>query len=122
MRIAATVFVIAGLGYLAWDVGLTLQNGIQLGTWLMGLFALALIYQGYALFRMKKGARWSGFASAAIVACSSAFFASVFVFPGFPETLYTMPSDVLPMFGAFVAVAVAFAAAALLIAFSSRAP
>ena len=122
MRIAATVFVIAGLAYLAWDVRLTFQNGIQLGTWLMGLFALGLIYQGYVLFRVKKGARWSGFASATIVALSSGYFASVFVFPGFPETLYAMPADVLPTFGTLVTVTVVFAAAALLIAFSNRAP
>ena len=69
---------------------------------------------------MKKGARWSGFASAAIVALLSSYFASVFIFPGFPETLYAMPADVLPSFGALVTVTVAFAAAALLIAFSNR--
>jgi hypothetical protein len=88
MRVAAAVFMVGGLAYLALDVGLMLSAGFHLGNLFMGLVALAVIYQGYALFQMKKGARWTGFITAAVIACSSGYIASVLVAPGFPETLY----------------------------------
>ena len=118
LRIAALIFVVAGLAYLSWDFALTLAHGFRSGTLFMGLVSLVLIYQGYALFVRKRGARWSGLISAVIVAASCTYIASQFVLPPLPESIYLMPSDVQPVFFIVAAIAVAFAVAAALIGFS----
>jgi len=89
----------------------------------MALFALALLVQGYGLLQAKKGARLGGLISAIIIAGTTIIIASLVVFPDLPNSFYALPlADVWPMFGALVAVAVAFTAAAVLIATSKRAP
>ena len=81
MRFAAIVFLVSGLAYLGWDLSLTFSQGMRVGSWLMAVIAVALLFQAYELFRNKPGARWRAIvSSAAIVICSgyivSAFFMS----------------------------------------------
>jgi hypothetical protein len=123
MRIAAVIFGIAGTAYLGCDVWLTMTYGVRVGTWLMALFALGLLFQGYGLLRAKKGARLGGLISAIIIAGAAAIIASLFAFPDFPNSFYTFGlMEIWPMLGALMAVAVAFTVAAALIATSKRAP
>ena len=118
LRIAALIFLVTGLAYLAWDAALTLAHGVRAGTLFMALVSVALIYQGYALFVTKTGARLSGLISAVIVAGTCAYIASQFILLPLPQSIFLMPSDVQPVFFGVAAVAVAFAVAAALIAFS----
>jgi hypothetical protein len=118
MRIAALVFSIFGLAYLAWDVSLTITRGIHLGTWFMAIVAAALLYQSYALFRAKKGARWSGIFIAIVIAVSCAYIAILLVSPSFPDRLLTVPAILRPTLGALIAGVLAFSVAAVFLAFA----
>jgi hypothetical protein len=123
MQIAAAVFGIAGTAYLGWCAWLTLTHGVRVGTWLMALFALALLFQGYGLLQAKNGARLGGLISAIIIAGTATIIATLFAFPAFPNSFDTFSlTEVSPVFGALVAVAIAFTVAAVLIATSKRAP
>jgi len=115
MRIAALIFAIAGLAYLAWDVALTLEHGFRLATGLMALVAWAVLYQGYALFRAKKGARWGGIFTAAIFSLSSAFIVILIIQPPLPYGLSSIHASLWPMLGVLAAVSVAFGLVAVLL-------
>jgi len=121
MRVAASIFLVAGLAYLGWDIRLTIAGGVRLGTWLMGLFAAALLYQAYALFFVKPGARLGGIVSSSALAICFAVIAYLLVAPHFPQSLYSLPTDILPMFTAVVLVSLAFAVAAILLVLTKRA-
>jgi hypothetical protein len=115
MRIAASIFMTAGLAYLGWGVALAISSGVRLGTWLMALVGGALIYQGYALFLSKPGARLAGIISSLALTACFAVVACLLVAPTFPQDPFNVPAEVLPTLGATILVAVAFAAAALLL-------
>ncbi len=116
MRIAALIFAIAGLAYLAWGVSLTLENGVHLGTWLMALFSWAVLYQSYALFRGKKGARWSALFTAVILSLTCVIIAVLVIQPSLPYGLSSIHVILWPMLGALAGLAVAFGLAAVLLA------
>jgi hypothetical protein len=118
MRIAALIFAIAGAAYLAWDVALTLRLGFSPGTWFMVLFAWAMLYQSYALFRARKGARWTALVSAAVFSLSSVYLAILVAEPPLPEGLSSIPVGHRPMLVALLAIAIAFGLAALFLAFA----
>ena len=116
MRIAASIFLVVGLVCLGWDVFLAISGGVQFGTWLMALVGAALLYQAYALFLSKPAARLAGIISSLALTVCFAVIACLLVAPTFPQDLFNVPTEVLPTLGATVLVAVAFAAAALLLA------
>jgi hypothetical protein len=118
MGIAALIFAIAGLAYLAYGVAFTLEHGLHLGTWLSALFAWAVLYQSYALFRAKKGARWSAMFMAVVISLSSAIIAVVVIQPWLPSGLSSIHISLWPMLGVLAGVTVAFALAAVLLAFA----
>ena len=97
MRIAAGIFGIAGLSYLGWDAWLTVTHGLRVGTWLMAVCALALLFQAYGLVRVTKHSRLAGLISATFIAGAAAIITSRFALPNFPSSLYTLPPEVWPM-------------------------
>src|SRR5258708_2909596 len=107
MRGAGVVFVVAGLAYFAWGIGLALYNGIRINDLLMAVFAATFVYLGLRLIQGNKAARLPGLVSAVVVSFLATYMASWFVFPGFPETLFTIPIQVLPLFCSLVACAIA---------------
>ena len=120
MRIAAAIFGIAGTGYLGWVAWLVLAHEAHADTWLRGLFALALLVLGYALWHRLKGARLGGLIAAVVLAGAAIIMAVLLVLPDPPYAL-SLP-NAWPIFGALLAVAIAFTVAAAIIATSKRAP
>jgi hypothetical protein len=118
IRIAALIFALTGSAYLAWDVVLTLRHGFGSGTWLMALFAWAMLYEAYALFRARKGARWTALAGAVILSLSSGYLAILVAEPPLPQGLSSIPVGHWPMFVTLLAVAAAFGSAAVLLVFA----
>jgi len=95
---------------------LTLEYGVHLGTVLMALFALAVLYQSYALLRAKKGARWSAMFSAILFALTSAIILIVVIQAHLPSGISSIPTILWPMLGTLLAVTAAFGLAAVLLA------
>ncbi len=118
MRIAALIFALAGSAYLGWDVVLTYRHGFGSGTWLMALFAWAMLYEAYALFRARKGARWTALAGAVVLSLSSGYLAILVAEPPLPQGLSSIPVGHWPMFVTLLVVAVLFGLAAVLLAFA----
>ena len=118
MRIAALIFALAGSAYLGWDVVLTYRHGFGSGTWLMVLFAWAMLYEGYALFRARKGARWTALAGAVVLSLSSGYLAILVAEPPLPQGLSSIPVGHWPMLVTLLSVAAAFGLAAVLLAFA----
>ena len=120
MRIAASIFLIAGLAYLGWDIALSFSGGVRVATWLMGLFALALLYQAYELFLSKPHARRNGIVSSSILAIGFGAIACLLIAPLFPEPMSGL-AEIWPTLIAIVLVSATFAAAAVLLVLSKRA-
>jgi hypothetical protein len=91
MKVAAFVFVLAGIFYLAWDLVLVFSVGFGFGAVLMGLVAGALLGQGYMLHRSKPRSRVYGLiSSGALFVCFLAM-AALLV-----ESVATMPLSQWP--------------------------
>jgi hypothetical protein len=114
MRIAASIFLLAGLAYLGWDIALALSGGASLGNVVVALVAAALLYQGYTLFLFKPGARVSGMVMSSIIAIASALIAGIGV-------AFGLSVETWPALGAVVLISVAFGAAAVLLMLAKRA-
>ncbi|HVS26751.1 MAG TPA: hypothetical protein VHE58_05570 [Burkholderiales bacterium] len=115
MRTAAAIFLVFGFAYLAWDISLIVAHGVQLGSGLMVVFAAAVLYQGYALWKRDPRVRWSALVSAVAIAGTCAYIASVFIASPFPESLLHLPGEVLPLFGSVVALSIAFGVASVVL-------
>jgi len=120
MRIAASIFLIAGLVYLGWDIALTFSGGVKLGTWLMAIFAAALLYQAYELFSSKPHARRHGIVTSSILAVASGAIAFMLVMPLFPEPMPGI-AEIWPTLAVVVLASSMFTIAAILLALSNRA-
>jgi hypothetical protein len=115
VRTAAVIFLIFGVGYLAWDISLIFAHGVQLGSGLMVVFAAAVLYQGYALWKRDLRVRWSALVSALAIPGTCAYIASIFSASPFPQSLLHLPGEVLPLFGTFVALSIAFGLASVVL-------
>jgi len=121
MRVAASIFLIAGLGSLGRDVAVAISDGVHLGTWLLALVSAALLYEGYALFSSRPSARVAGIISSVALAVCFGSIACILLAPTFPQDPFNVPAELWPTLGAVILVAIAFAAAALLLLFAKHA-
>ena len=110
MRFAAIIFLISGLAYLGWDLSLVISHRVNIGAMVMAVFAGALLYQAYELFKNKSGARWRAIISAGAIAIASGYIVSAFVLPPLAQNLFEFPAEVWPMFGGAVIVCIAYSA------------
>src|SRR5689334_18335356 len=117
MQIAAFVFIISGAAFLALNLAFALNNGISFGNLFMALFASALLYQGYALFKSKKGARRAAILVAAVIATSCAYMVSILATP-FLNNLSSIPASIWPMLCALLVVTAVFAVTAAILVFA----
>lgn len=122
MKFSAFVFLASGLAYLVWGLSVTITYGVGFGSVPMALFAAALLYQAYDLFRNKPGAGWRGIISSSVIFMAAVYIASVFILPGFPQILLEFPAEVWPVFGTAVIVSVAHAAVVVLLAVGKLRP
>jgi uncharacterized membrane protein (DUF2068 family) len=86
-----------GGAYLAWDIRLTLANGLQLASGLMAVFASAALYQGYALWKRNLAVRWSAFLSAVVLSICLASIAYILIsllIPLFPQSVQDLPAEI----------------------------
>ena len=81
MKIAAVIFLMIGLCYLAWDLALIPANGMHVGSALMAILASVFLYQAYELFLGRAGSRWKGIVSAAAIAVVSGYVGFIVLFP-----------------------------------------
>jgi len=119
MRVAASIFLIAGLAYLGWNIAITFSGGVQLGTLLMAVFAAALLYQAYELFSSKPHARRHGIVSSSILAVAFGIIAVLLLAPWFPEPMSGI-AEIWPTLVALVILSFSFTVAALLLVLSNR--
>ena len=112
MRFAGTIFIIAGLAFLAWDLALTFSSGIRLGTWLMALVGAGLLYQGYGLFRGAPRAPGSTLIVATVIAIGSAGVACILITPILGNTV-GVPGEYWLTVLAVLSVGAAFGAASI---------
>jgi hypothetical protein len=119
MRFAAIIFLIAGLAYLGWLLNLVITHRVSIGATIMVIFAGALLYQAYELFKKKPGARWPAIVSAGAIAIASGYIASVFVLPPLAQNLFELPAGVWPVFGAAAVVCISFSAVVAVLALTN---
>jgi len=121
VRIAASIFLAAGLAYLGWGIVLATSNGLRLGIGAMWLVAVALMYQAYTLFLAKPGSRLSGIVASSTLAICFGVIACLLATSAYPRHLLSLPTALWPTLAAVVIVGVAFALAAISLVFSKRA-
>ena len=122
MRFAGIVFLISGLAYLGWDLSLVISQRASIGSMVMTVFAGALLYQAYALFKNKPGARWGAILSATVIAIASGYVASVVVLPPGGQNLLELPAAVWPAFGGAITVCVVYTVVVVLLGSTRRSP
>ena len=116
MRFAAIIFLISGLAYLGWLLSLVISHRVSIGAMVMVVFAGALLYQAYELFKNKSGARWRAIIGAGAIAIASGYIASVFVLPPLAQHLFEFPTEVWPVFGGAAIVCIAYSAVVVVLA------
>ena len=107
MKVAAVIFAVAGLAYLAWDVVLIASGGGPIGSLLMAILAAALLAQSYELFRARPRARMHALISAGALSLGAAGVAAILVSTSWPITsmpaqgwvLLGMPIGLMLVFG-----------------------
>lgn len=105
MRFAAIIFLISGLAYLGWDLSLVISRRVSIGAMVMAVFAGALLYQAYELFKNKPGARWRAIIGAGAIAIGSGFIgfiAFLYVLPPLAQNFFEFLAEVWPVFGAAI--------------------
>jgi hypothetical protein len=110
--VAASVFLIAGLGFAAWWLTVAVEHGVHAGSWGMALLAWAVCWEGYALLQRRKNARIIGIIGAAAIAVGSSASAALVALPWLstPEGA-AIPGALRPTLVVLLCVAAAFAVA-----------
>ncbi len=122
MKFAASVFVLAGCAYLAWDVVLSFSVGFRVGSLLMAAFAMALLVQAYSLFRVRPRARQYGLFSSAVLAACSFGIVAILVATAWPFAISEVPAETLSTFALVAGIAVAFGLAFISLMLDKHAP
>ncbi len=70
MYVAVLIFVLTGVSSLAWMIQQVLSSGFQIGAAFAMLVPIALLYQGWQLWRDRPNARKAGIATAVVLAAA----------------------------------------------------
>lgn len=87
---------------------MVISRRVSIGAMVMAVFAGALLYQAYELFKNKPGARWRAIIGAGAIAIGSGFIASLFVLPPLAQNFFEFPAEVWPVFGGAAIVCITY--------------
>lgn len=122
MKIAAVIFAIAAIAYLAWGGVLLSTGGLKINLLFMAIFGGALLAQSYSLFRSMPKARIYGLISSGTLFCCTAIVATIILLPAQPLGVSEWPQEFRLTVGLAVTMTAAFGLAFFSLLGGKRAP